>query len=224
MSRIRLLGFAAIAAAAGFCNAQGRTDAGAVPPAPPGRSSVPVAALAPAQLASALKEGGLVLYIRHTATDFTRNDLKSRGPRDCANQRPLIERGRVEARLIGAALKALGVPLGQVLASPTCRTAETARLVFGRGEPSLEVRGGPAASDDPQRYAALRKLLATPPPAGKHLAIASHGNPFYGVAGPPYLAEGEMAVVRPAGVDFEVIARVRVEDWSALLAAKDAAQ
>lgn len=217
--RVAVLVSTVIVAASGFCYAQTRADPGAVPPAPPGRSSTPVVALGPAELAGTLKKGGLVLYIRHTATDFSQNDAKSSGPQDCANQRNLVDRGRADARAIGTALKQLGVPIARVLASPTCRTAETSKLVFGRGEPSAEVRGGPVPPDDPARYAGLRKLLSSPPPAGGHLAISSHGNPFFGVAGPPYLAEGEMALVRPLGSDFEVVARIRVEDWPGILAA-----
>jgi len=53
-------------------------------------------------------------------------------------------------------------------------------------------------------------------PAGANLTVVSHGNPFYSVAGPPYLAEGEAAVIRPQGADFQVIARIRVDRWDAL--------
>ena len=51
---------------------------------------------------------------------------------------------------------------------------------------------------------------------GNNLVISSHGNPFFAVAGRPYLAEGECAVVRPLGADFEVLARIRLEDWATL--------
>ena len=79
------------------------------------------------------------------------------------------------------------------------------------------MRGGPARPDSPDRYAELRALLGTPVPRGTNVAIASHGNPFYGVAGPPYLAEGEMAVVEPLGDSrFRIVARVRKDDWEAL--------
>ena len=56
-------------------------------------------------------------------------------------------------------------------------------------------------------------------PAGTNLAISSHGNPFYGVAGPPRLHEGEMAVIKPAGGDFAVVARVPPQGWRDILAA-----
>jgi hypothetical protein len=79
------------------------------------------------------------------------------------------------------------------------------------------VRGGPAQPESPERYAALRDLLSTPVPRGTNVAIVSHGNPWRALAGGPYLAEGEAAVVLPRGGDgFRVVARVRQEDWRAL--------
>ncbi|MFL6565089.1 MAG: histidine phosphatase family protein [Burkholderiales bacterium] len=166
-----------------------------------------------------LREGGLVLYMRHTSTDFSQNDAAMTTYADCVHQRNLTEKGRAEAREIGAHLKRLAIPVGQVLASPFCRTMETARLVFGDAQAMNEVRGGPAQPDDPRRYDALRKLLSTPVAKGENRIISSHGNPFHAVAGPPYLAEGEIAVVRPEGaMRFSVIARIRPQDWSDLRA------
>jgi hypothetical protein len=136
---------------------------------------------------------------------------------DCTKQRNLTEQGRVEARAIGAAIAKLQIPIGDVLASPFCRTRETARLIFGRETPSLAVRGGPAATENADRYTDLRKLLSTPVPRGVNLAIASHGNPFRAVAGTPYLAEGEAAVIEPRGKDgFRIVARITKDGWAAL--------
>lgn len=168
-------------------------------------------------LLSALREGGLILYFRHTSTDFGQNDDQMTGYEDCAKQRNLTDRGRDEAREIGAALKRLQLPVGDVVASPFCRTMETARLIFGTATPSAAVRGGPARPESEERYAALRALLSTPPRAGTDLAIVSHGNPFNAVAGAPYLAEGEAAVIRPLGAQgFVVLARVPKNAWDAL--------
>jgi phosphohistidine phosphatase SixA len=198
---------------------QASTDGlGAVPPAP-ARSSQPKQALAPAALVAELRKGGYVLYVRHAATDFSQNDAKSQGPTDCDNQRNLSKKGRIEAQAVGRALQDLAVPVGQVLASPMCRTNETARLMFGKAEPSVAVRGDPAfPSADPRRYTALGKIFTTPVPTGTNLGIASHGNPFHGVAGPPYIAEGELAVIKPIGGDFEVVARIKPVDWARLVA------
>jgi len=164
----------------------------------------------PALLAK-LRQGGYVLYLRHASTDFSQNDERMTSFDDCANQRNLTDKGRDEARALGAHIKRLGIPIGQVHASPLCRTVETARLAFGRVEPTNEVRGGPANTNDPTRYDPLRKLLAVRPPSGKNDVVSSHGNPFYAVFGPPYLAEGELAVVEPSA--FIVVGRIRLEDW-----------
>ncbi len=187
-----------------------------VPPPAPGRSAQPAKPISGPELLSELRKGGYVIYFRHTSTDFSRDDVKSRSDDDCDNQRPLTDRGREEARQIGAAFKQLRIPVGAVLASARCRTMETAMLAFGRAERSLDVRGGPVSDPGPERYAGLRKLLSSPPPPAANLVIASHGNPFYATAGAPYLAEGEAAVIKPLGKDFEVVARVRHDGWRTL--------
>ena len=172
-------------------------------------------------LLAALRAGGYVLYLRHTSTDFSKNDAAMTTYADCASQRNLTDAGRAEARAIGAALRKLRIPVGDVLASPYCRTMETGRLVFGRAVASPAVRGGPAQPDSSERYAQLRQLLSTPVTGHTNTAIASHGNPFHGVAGSPYLAEGEMAVVRPEGGGrFVVVARIKRTDWAPLAIAQ----
>jgi len=169
------------------------------------------------ELMRQLRGGGYVLYMRHASTDFSQNDSKMTSYEDCANQRNLTDKGRAEARDIGAHVKRLGIPIGEVLASPFCRTMETARLAFGTAKAMNEVRGGPARPEDPTRYDDLKKLLSTRPAQKTNTVISSHGNPFHAVAGPPYLAEGEIAVVEPKGdAQFSVVGRIRIEDWQSL--------
>jgi len=184
--------------------------------APSEHSSLPAREPAPLELLSELRNGGYILYFRHAATDFSQNDSKMRSYEDCASQRNLVDKGRADARIVGTAIKQLGIPVGAVLASPFCRTVETAQIAFGRAEKTHQVRGGPAAPADSDRYAPLRRMLISPVSKGTNLAVVSHANPFYSVAGPPYLAEGEAAVIRPLGSSFEVFARIRVEDWETL--------
>jgi broad specificity phosphatase PhoE len=135
---------------------------------------------------------------------------------DCATQRNLTDKGRGEARSIGEQVRRLRIPISRVLASPFCRTMETARLAFGKAEAMAEARGGPARPEDPSRYAGLKSLLSTPVAKGGNVVIVSHGNPFHALAGAPYLAEGEMAVVKPEGSAFSIVRRIRLEDWQAL--------
>ena len=172
--------------------------------------SFPAWAEPDAALVSRLREGGYVLYLRHASTDFGQDDSRMTSFEDCTSQRNLTDRGREEARAIGKHVKRLGIPIGEVLASPYCRTMETARLAFGKATATNDVRGGPV---DANRYEPLRKLLSSPVPKGSNRVISSHGNPFIALAGPPYLAEGEIAVVKPEGERFSVVARIRLSDW-----------
>ena len=170
--------------------------------------------LSGAALKNALLRGGYVLYFRHAATDFGQNDERMTGYEDCNTQRNLTDQGRSDARAIGAEIRRLHIPVNDVLASPFCRTRETAQLIFGRATVDPRVRGGPARPEDPERYAPLRKLLSTPVPLGTNLAIVSHGNPFAAVAGTPYLAEGEAAVIEPLGNgQFRVVGKIRSGQW-----------
>ena len=162
-------------------------------------------------LVAKLRHGGYVLYLRHASTDFSQNDERMTSYDDCANQRNLTDKGRNEARALGAEVKRLAIPIGPIYASPFCRTRETAQLAFGRYERTSEARGGPANTKDPTRYEPLRKLLTTKPPSGQNAVISSHGNPFYALFGPPYLAEGEIAIVDPSA--FVIVGRIRLVDW-----------
>jgi hypothetical protein len=183
-------------------------------PAAPERSSYPdpKARLQGAALVSALREGGLVIYFRHTATDFSKNDQSMGDYDDCANQRPLSEQGRSDARAIGQRIAALKLPLGSVRASPMCRTMEHARLMLGAVTPTATMRELSA----PGEYLGLKRLLSEPVPPGINRWMVGHGTPFRAVAGPPHLAEGEAIVLRPTGDGWTVLARIAVADWAAL--------
>ena len=166
-------------------------------------------------LLAQLRAGGVTLYFRHTSTDFSQNDERY-VEGDCSTQRNLTDAGRADARKIGAEIRRLGIPIGEVRASPFCRTIETAMLMFGRAERAAEARGGPAVAEA-DRYADLRKLLSTPPAKGTVRVVSSHGNPFRAITGSAYLAEGEAAVVAPGpGTGFTVVARIPKDGWAAL--------
>jgi len=168
-------------------------------------------------LLTALRGGGFILYIRHADTDHSQNDTRMRSVEDCASQRNLTDRGRDHARAIGEAIRALGIPIGPVLASPLCRTVETAVLAFGAAERAPAAReAGPAPPGSPERFAALRSLLSTAPPKSKNTVIVGHAYPFYSLVGGQFLDEGQAAVVQPSGAGFEVVARVSLKEWREL--------
>lgn len=167
------------------------------------------------QLLAALKRGGYVVYFRHTATDFSKNDSAMKGFGDCENQRLLSEQGRRDAVAIGERIRALALPVGEALASPMCRTMDHARLMLVHVTPRNEVR-----ETQDGDYAGLKQLLAAPVARGSNRWIVGHGIPFRAVAGAPHLAEGEAAVIRPGTTGWTVVARLMVADWQTLGAAR----
>lgn len=192
---------------------------GAVPAEVRSSSPDPAHVLEGAALVGALRAGGLTLYFRHTATDFSQNDAAMKGYDECALQRNLSEEGRRQARAIGDWVRRLSLPVGEVIASPFCRTMETGRLMFGRAEPSTVVRGYEGTSSANADYTKLTSLLSSPPAKGGTLRmITTHGNPFRAIAGPPHLDEGEAAVLKPLGNSFAVVARIKAGDWERLAA------
>jgi phosphohistidine phosphatase SixA len=81
-----------------------------------------------------LRAGGQVILMRHAQTTPGNGDPPGFRLGDCATQRNLSDRGRADARALGAALRERGIPVQVVLTSRWCRAIETARLAFGRQE------------------------------------------------------------------------------------------
>ena len=196
------------------------TGALALAPAAPAAAQKAAAPVLPgADLLAAQRAGGYVIYIRHADTDHRQSDQRTGRFEDCTTQRNLTDRGREHARAIGEAIRALGIPIGAVLASPLCRTMETAVLAFARADREPATREtGSLPPGSPDRYAALRKLLSTPVAGGANTVIVAHAYPYYTLVGGQYLEEGEADVVRPRGADFEIVARVGLAQWRSLAA------
>jgi phosphohistidine phosphatase SixA len=176
-----------------------------------------VAAPAPrgADLLAALRAGGHILYFRHADTDHGQTDQRMTAVGDCTTQRNLTDRGRDHARALGEAIRALDIPIGVVLASPV----ETAELAFGTARKSPAVReSGPLPAGSPERFPALRALLSAPVAPGPNTVVVGHAYPYHTLVGGQYLREGEADILRPRGADFQVVARVSLEQWRDLAA------
>lgn len=163
------------------------------------------------KLVAALRQGGYVVYFRHAKTDFSKSDAGMQNYSDCANQRLLSEEGRDMARKIGEQIRALRLPQGEVLASPYCRTMDTAKLMFNRAQPRNEIREEQGAN-----YPGLKTLLASPVAQGSVRWVVGHGTPFRSIAGPPHLGEGEAAVLLPRTTGWTVVARIQPDEWQRL--------
>jgi broad specificity phosphatase PhoE len=130
---------------------------------------------------------------------------------DCTTQRNLTEAGRADARRVGEAFRARGVPVGRVLSSPWCRCLETARLAFGAAEvstPLSNLYGRSEATVEQVRQ--LETLIGTwrPEGAGGNLVLVSHGSTILALTGVS-LDPAEMVVVTPRpGEKFKVAGRL----------------
>ena len=187
---------------------------GVVTPATPGPSVAAAPTMNAPEVLRALRAGGLVIYFRHTATDFSKRDDAMNAYDDCANQRLLSPQGRIDARQLGVHIRALRLPVDEVLASPMCRTMEHARLTFGRAAPTLELREG-----DQGDYPGLKRWLREPVAPRTLRWIVGHGTPFRAVIG-FQLAEGEAAILRPNAPQATMLARVTIDQWPSLLAVR----
>lgn len=171
-------------------------------------------------LVRALQNGGHVFFLRHTVRnvgEFERHDQLDF--RNCATQSNLTEIGRNQATSIGESMRALKIPLGDVLASPYCRTMDAARLISQR-EPKIEddIRGDNAKGFQGTSYKNLEKMVERPLAPGTNRLISGHVSGFEAMGGSPYLLEGEIAVFRMIDGKRTLIARLRAEDWKALAA------
>lgn len=163
----------------------------------------------PTALLRQLQAGDLILYMRHAATeDMT--ETRRGAYDDCSWQRNLSRAGREQASAVAAALPSLKLPIDTVIASPTCRTMDTARIAFGSARPEPALRGGRKPNGEID-VAPITALWARVPPKGRLTIIVGHESPELGFR--PALAMGESAVIRPNGSGSEVIGRIPPQQW-----------
>jgi broad specificity phosphatase PhoE len=163
-----------------------------------------------------LRKGGLVIYFRHALTDKAGPTDEEADLANCATQRNLSAPGREQAAQIGKAIRALGIPIGTVTASPFCRCKDTAELAFGNFavNKDLYFAIGTDASDTRRFTKSLRRMLSTVPATPTNAVIISHTANLREAAGLWPGTEGMAFVFRPLpGGEFEAIAKVMPDDW-----------
>jgi phosphohistidine phosphatase SixA len=147
-----------------------------------------------------LQRGGYVILMRHAATVPGIGDPPGFQLGACATQRNLSQAGRDDAAKIGAAFRKHAVPLGPVLSSRWCRCLDTARLAFGRVDPSPMI-DSMFEDDDAARerkLAQLRTYLAAYKDAG-NLVLVTHDVNIRALVG-KYVEQGDV-VIAARGLD-----------------------
>jgi phosphohistidine phosphatase SixA len=176
-------------------------------------------------LVKALRAGGYNLYFRHVGTEWSQSDAvrEAEDWRSCdpARMRQLSGAGRRDAQAIGVAMRRLDIPVAEVLASPYCRTVETAQLLgLGKVNEStlvMNLRSADYFGGRASIVASARSLLASEPQDGSNRVIVAHGN-VAREATPVYPDEGEGLVFQSDGAGgFSLRGRIRVDDWTRLV-------
>jgi len=178
------------------------------------------------ELVSALKHGGYVIVFRHGATDDSQKDIYPFNFDDMKTQRQLSEKGRDMARQIGAAIKKLGIPIGEVYTSRLNRAIETGKLLSDQevrpvdaltdsGAGSTSAMASPTGGNA-KAGLALRELINAAPKAGTNTLIVTHKTNIADAFGKEAsdVQEGEAFVCRSSGsAPSALVARVKAAFW-----------
>ena len=153
-------------------------------------------------LVAAMQDGNKVIYLRHATTDQRQIDTGRLGDR--SGQRNLTPEGIRQAENLGRALRALRVPLNEILASPVFRARDSAERAFGEDQVkvTLDLVADDYAGNQLNRMIeATKRLLRTVPGPGMNRILVGHRTPLEMVIGRMFpdsvLPEGAMAVFLP---------------------------
>ncbi len=145
-----------------------------------------------------LKGGGQIVLIRHATTTPGAGDPPGMRLEDCSTQRNLSDDGRQDARRLGEAFRARGIPVERVLSSPWCRCLETARLAFGGAEPWQPLSNLYGRPENRAEQVRQMRALVGERRTGGNLVLVSHGSTISALTG-VMPAPAEMVIVTPQG-------------------------
>jgi phosphohistidine phosphatase SixA len=156
-----------------------------------------------------LREGGYVVLLRHAnapgAAEPANFDIEK-----CATQRNLSDRGRQQAKRIGALFAARAAPVEKVLTSNYCRCRDTARFAFGDRlvetyEPLDFLPGDEEGNDE--KAAELTQFIVDYTDSGNLVMVVNEDVVDRLVGVKP--REGEAIIVGRDGENLRVAARIR---------------
>jgi phosphohistidine phosphatase SixA len=155
----------------------------------------------------AFSEAGAIAIMRHALAPGT-GDPANLTIGDCSTQRNLDERGRAQAKAIGAALRDQGINFDLVFSSQWCRTRETAELL-DMGPvvevPSLNSFFRDFSTRD-QQTSETRKLIAE---TEGRLMLVTHQVNISALTGRS-TRSGEVLVIRATDAGVEVLGSILI--------------
>ena len=174
------------------------------------------------RIGQALREGGHVILVRHGATFNNQADVDPFNLADVSKQRNLNDKGKELARAFGEALRGAGVPVGKVYTSQFNRAYETAVLAgFKDIKTTADLSLVVTLDENNQHAKALRAMLAKAPEPGKNDILVTHRPNIVDALGKDWfdVEEGEASIFKPHGAEYQLVARVLMEDWPKIAAA-----
>jgi phosphohistidine phosphatase SixA len=155
-----------------------------------------------------LRNGGQIVFLNHANAPGT-GDPAHFDIEDCRTQRNLSERGRHQARRIGALMAARSAPFDQVYSSRYCRALDTANLVFGESNveelAALDLVGRDEEIDV-ESFETVMEIISGYTGSGNLVMVTHPDNvsEWVGVRS----REGEAIIVTPAGDGLRVAGRI----------------
>lgn len=162
-----------------------------------------------------LRQGGHVLLIRHGAVDnLSRSTSPDADFEGCEGQYNLTDEGLEQAKHLGNVMRKRKIPIGGVLASPLCRTRDTARIAFGafRTWPLLETLPESDLEDRQQRIEAVNRVIADHK-GRENLVLITH-QPNIDALTLEVVEPSTIVVVKPDGKGgFKVLRKLSPKEW-----------
>ena len=181
------------------------------------------------KIVSMLKQGGYVLVLRHGATDNSQKDVYPFVFGDMTKQRQLSDQGRKVARQMGAAIKSLGISIGQIYSSRLNRAIETGSLMM----PGAKITAVNELTDSGAGHAsamanpngsnvkignAIRVLVNKVPAIGTNSLLITHKPNIVDAFGKTLadVQEGEILIYQPnPSGPPTLVGRVQASEWIA---------
>jgi hypothetical protein len=181
-------------------------------------SEIPPLLKTPDEIATALKRGGYVVYMRHGRTQYEQitleRDNRAKGTFDldnCASQRSLSKEGRDAMKISGAAFRAATVPIDQAYVSRYCRAVESAAYYVDAAKPTDMLSGEGQVGKDPAQKARTIAFLSQVPAFGKNHYMMAHGGIFWEATG--FVIQEEHAVILDPKNLSVLVARIAPDQW-----------
>ncbi|MBI6875642.1 histidine phosphatase family protein [Clostridium aciditolerans] len=171
-----------------------------------------------------LRKGGYILYARHGEATVG-IDQPNLNFWNCFTQRNLSELGRRQAVYYGQILRNLRIPISYpIIASPFCRTIETAQLAFGSANVQIDpflfeiyrLDENLSSAEQKRILDSLDSRLEIKPPQGSNKIIIAHSFPKGISLG--QIPNMGTVIVKPLGEGhgYEIIDKLSLSDLAKL--------